>query len=148
MVMKGFTLIEVMIVVAIIGILAAMTYPSYQESVRKSKRADMQSQLLDAAAKMQKYRIANFTFFKPGTTTAIALSDIGVASTYPVSGQQLYDIELKNVTAGYWLLEAKPKANTMQAPDGAIALNSRGERCWTKGASSCTPSATSNWDGR
>lgn len=146
--MKGFTLIEVMIVVAIIGILAAMTYPSYQESVRKSKRADMQSQLLDAAAKMQKYRIANFTFFKPGTTTAIALSDIGVASTYPVSGQQLYDIELKNVTAGYWLLEAKPKANTMQAPDGAIALNSRGERCWTKGASSCTPSATSNWDGR
>lgn len=146
--MKGFTLIEVMIVVAIIGILAAMTYPSYQESVRKSKRADMQSQLLDVAAKMQKYRIANFTFFKPGTTTAIALSDIGVASTYPVSGQQLYDIELKNVTAGYWLLEAKPKVNTMQAPDGAIALNSRGERCWTKGASSCTPSATSNWDGR
>lgn len=146
--MKGFTLIEVMIVAAIIGILAAIAYPSYQESVRKSKRADMQSQLLDTAAKMQKYRIANFTFFKPGTTTAITLSDIGVASAYPISGQQLYDIELKNVTAGSWLLEAKPKTNTMQTPDGAIALNSRGERCWKKGASSCTPSATSNWDGR
>lgn len=146
--MKGFTLIEVMIVAAIIGILAAIAYPSYQESVRKSKRADMQSQLLDTAAKMQKYRIANFTFFKPGATTAITLSDIGVASAYPVSGQQLYDIELKNVTAGSWLLEAKPKTNTMQTPDGAMALNSRGERCWTKGASSCTPSATSNWDGR
>jgi type IV pilus assembly protein PilE len=37
---KGFTLIELMIVVAVVGILAAIAYPSYQDSVRKSRRAD------------------------------------------------------------------------------------------------------------
>ncbi len=46
---KGFTLVEVMIVVVVIGILAAIAYPSYQDSVRKSRRADAKSALLQAA---------------------------------------------------------------------------------------------------
>lgn len=47
---KGFTLIELMIVVAIIGIIAAIAYPSYQDSVRKSRRTDAKSSLLEAAS--------------------------------------------------------------------------------------------------
>ena len=145
---KGFTLIELMIVVAIIAILASIAYPSYQESVRKTKRTDAQASMIDVASRLQRYKIANFTFLKAGTTPSpINLTDVGVASVIPTSGQALYDLTLSNVKAGTWTLTATPKASTTQSTDGSIVINHKGERCWTKG-SSCIPSATSNWDGR
>lgn len=57
---NGFTLIELMIVVAIIGILAAIAYPSYQEYVKKTKRVEAQSELVDIASRLQRYKVTNF----------------------------------------------------------------------------------------
>ncbi len=62
----GFTLIEIMIVVAVIGILAAIAYPSYNEYVRKTKRVAVESEMLDIAARLQRYKVINFTFLKNG----------------------------------------------------------------------------------
>ena len=59
---KGFTLIEVMIVIVIMGILAAIAYPSYQEYVRSTKRADAQAQMLEIAHRLQRFKVANFSF--------------------------------------------------------------------------------------
>ena len=59
---KGFTLIELMIVVAIVGILAAIAYPSYQEFVARSKRADAQGALLSLASAMERYFTENNTY--------------------------------------------------------------------------------------
>lgn len=149
---RGFNLIELMIVVAIIAILAAIAYPSYKEHVRHTKRVDMQTTLQQLSMQIQRYKVANL---KVSGATA---SDLGVRSSYPLQGTALYTVNLTPVTAGAlnaetWVLTATPIANTPQSGDGHIVLNNRGERCWTKGTdinsgTACVPSATSNWDGK
>src|SRR5690554_7773304 len=59
---KGFTLLELMIVVAVVGILAAIAYPSYMDSVRKSNRADAKAALNDAAQQMQRCYTLNSSY--------------------------------------------------------------------------------------
>ncbi|MCP3674722.1 MAG: prepilin-type N-terminal cleavage/methylation domain-containing protein, partial [Gammaproteobacteria bacterium] len=58
----GFSLIEVMIVVAIVSILAAIAFPSYQESVAKAKRADAQGALVSLAGVMERFYTENNTY--------------------------------------------------------------------------------------
>jgi type IV pilus assembly protein PilE len=67
---KGFTLIELMIVVVIIGIFSAIAYPSYTEHVNKARRAEAQTALLQGAQELEKYYSANgrYTAAAGGTT--------------------------------------------------------------------------------
>ena len=146
---KGFTLIELMIVVAIIAILAVLAYPSYTDYLRKTKRAEAQAELLNLASKMQRYKVANFTFLKVDGDP-ITLEDIAENSDLklPRSGAALYQVELTDVTANTWLLSATPIDNTIQQLNGGLSVNYRGEKCWVKGQKNCVPSSETNWDGR
>lgn len=140
---KGFTLVELMIVVAIIGILAAIAYPSYTQYVIKANRVDAQAEMTRIASLMQRYKLINSTYLKQNGQ-AIALSDLtGVSADYPNSTKKTYQFALSNVTADTWVLTATPYGN--QVGNGNVVLNHEGHRCWTKG-SSCTPTATTNWD--
>lgn len=151
---RGFTLIELMIVVAVIAILAAIAYPSYQESVRRTKREDMKASLAEITSQIQRYKIANFK------VTGATAGDVGIAAAYPTQGTALYTVSLTPVdgtpaalTSSAWTLTATPITGSAQQSDGHLVVNYRGERCWSKGTdinsgTACVPSATTNWDGR
>lgn len=78
----GFTLIELVIVVAIVGILAGIAYPSYTEYVKKGRRADAKAGLLDLQIRQEKYR-ANCTQFASGISTAMSC---GTGGNYNLIG--------------------------------------------------------------
>lgn len=62
---SGFTLIELMIVVAVIGIIAAIAYPAYTDYVRKARRAEAKAELLELAQVQSKWRVTNPTYGAP-----------------------------------------------------------------------------------
>jgi len=105
---KGFTLIEVMIVVAVIGILAAIAYPSYQNSVLKAQRADAHESLLRIQQAQEKWRVNNATY-----TTDLA--DLNVNAT-SMEGYYTLSIDAGATGVGYTARASKTSGLTEKAP--------------------------------
>ncbi len=83
----GFTLIELMIVVAIIGIIAAIAYPSYQDQVRKSKRTDGHTKIMDAMARQERFFSENNTYTTDMTALGYATDPVDSDNGhYEISG--------------------------------------------------------------
>lgn len=127
---KGFTLIELLIVIAIIGIISAVAYPSYQDSVRQSRRADAQGALLGFAQEMER----NYTTNGLYTGAAAGGNDTGAPTvfptTVPIDGTNVpyYNLIIVAADASSYVLGAEPIGS--QASDGILILKSTGERGW------------------
>ena len=128
----GFTLIEMMIVVAIIGILAAIAYPSYQQYVIKSKRADMMSEMQNIAQQIESRKLAQGNY---KDITDKVREDF--AKKYPSQGQALYTVTINSITpnppdnalTAQWQIEAEPITGTQMKGDGNLTLNYQGIKC-------------------
>jgi type IV pilus assembly protein PilE len=118
---NGFTLIELMIVVAVLAILAAIAYPSYGEFTRRSNRNAAQSLLMDLSQRQQQ-------FFSQQRAFADTLTALDV--TVPAEVARFYTIAI-DVAAGPppgFTLTATPLSGTTQASDVTLTLDSTGAK--------------------
>lgn len=119
----GFTLIEVLIVVALIGILGAIGFPSYADYVESSRRADAHLALLNGTQDMERCRSTQFAY----TNCDIAAAE---------SEQQYYDVEVSSVTATSFTITATAKGAQAGDTDCAtMSIDDLGQRlpatgCW------------------
>lgn len=143
---NGFTILDLMVSVAIVGILVAMAVPQYNKYTARSNRVAMQAELMQVAAGLERYRAVQLSYAGANLNNLYGAS----AATYPKgsSGSRvLYTIVLGPPTTSSgptvtgplttsWEMSAIP-ANK-QAKDGLIKLNSLGQKCWNKDSdSSC-----------
>lgn len=119
----GFTLLEVMIVVVIVGILAAIAFPSYDEYVKRGKRAEGQAVLNEAAARQERYFAQNNAYI----TAAADIGKLGMKTSGDavVSETSLYQLEVGGNGGGYTLTAVQTFGDTAC---GNLTLNALGEK--------------------
>lgn len=126
----GFTLIEVMIVVAVIGVLSAIAVPAYSEYVRKARRADAAATLMEASQYMQRFYSVNDRYDKKKSGVAVSLpSDLQVSPKGVVGNNIYYNISfLGAVTPNSYELQAVPAGSMAGDKCGSLILASTGQK--------------------
>lgn len=122
---QGFTLIELMIVVVIVAILAAIAVPSYRAHVVKANRADAMAVLQSFAQAMERYYAQNNTYDGAAAGTVFPAQS-------PIEGAARYTLSIEAADASTYTLRATPVTGGTQVDDGYLEITNTGLRSWNR----------------
>ena len=135
---RGFTLVELMIAVAIVGILAAIAYPSYTNHLMKGRRASAQAHPLDIAQRQTQYLLDARAYAPDLVTLGVSTpSDVSTYYTIAVCIDSAGTACSTPSSPPYFRITATPKAGTAQVNDqcGTLEIDNTGSK--TAGAAGC-----------
>lgn len=142
---RGFTLIELMITIAVVGIITAIALPSYNEYIRRSRRSDARVVLLQNAQFMERFLTENdrYDLQRNGVTPVALPNTISPAAT--TGSQIMYNVTLAAVNRNSYTLQAVPVAGNAMDGDacGSYIIDNLGVKsnannsrtsieCWSK----------------
>jgi len=125
----GFTLVELMIVVAIIGIITAIAYPSYRQYIERAKRGDAMTALMLATQAMERYRGNHFNYDINSDITQVFVNQV------PVEGGTAYYTLSAVTTPTSYTITASPVGS--MAGKNPMTITNTGAKTW--GAKACWP---------
>lgn len=111
---QGMTLLELLIVLAIVGILAAIAVPSFNDSVMKARRADARNSLFDWQLRQAEYFADNLSYASVSTVNGSGADTVD-------SGESYYDVTVTSSSTTSFQMTATPKSGTTQASDSDCA---------------------------
>jgi type IV pilus assembly protein PilE len=136
----AFTLLELLVVLAIVGILAAVSFPGYQHTLQKVRRADAQEALQLLRQAMEKHYVNNFSYRDASDDGDTGPPRIFAQQTPLEGATKFYDLEISRAAEDCFELKATPIEEGVQADDdcGVLYLNHAGQRgsdnaegkCW------------------
>lgn len=140
--LRGFSLIELMITVAIVALLAAIALPSYTNYARKAKRMDAKIALLDMASRQERFFSTNNTY----TSLATNLGYTTLPASVPGSSTTTYEISVSlplPPLVGYTLL-ATPKGDQLKDSCGSYSINQLGVQANTFSGAGLSPALSAD----
>lgn len=142
---NGFTLVELMIVVAIIGILAAIAVPAYREHIVKTNRSDAMAVLQGFAQAMERHYAQNNTY----AGAAVGPADTGTPANFspksPIDGAARYDLTIQAADATTYTLRAAPSVGGGQEGDGFIEVTNTGLKSWDRNDDGAVGAGETTW---
>jgi len=141
---SGFSLIELMIAVVIVGILTAIAVPSYHSHIVKASRAAAQTELLELASLQEKIYLNSNAYTANMATGYTGNSTGGLGKTGGLTTDNKYTLTV--VAPGQThTITATPVAGSRQAGDGCLTIQENGLRQWHQNNDACNSASPQSW---